>query len=609
MEPDSGSPLWTQFADGASAYGSTSSLSTPMLNDEVAASTSTVRGTSPSEETLMVTSPAAGEKLSAAPPLHEENFLAGPLSEPLSAEPEALPLSAEVLPPAPEEALPLSTEALPLAEEAEVLSEEALTLAEEIPLAEEALPSAAPAAAEVLSSAPLLEVETISSPPPTEEANPLFAVTPGPPKEQTLVPYVPPATATPISVDADEAEAMARAGEVLATAKAAMRGPAQSLSADASAPRICIRERHRFSHTDISTLEYHFQRDPFPPKALRVELGESLGTSARVIQIWFQNRRQKWRAHHLKDSLNSGEGPEPLHHRHAGKNAKARIGDATYFRPSAGSPDTASIRTDMVPVAPPIMQELGFSPHPETPSLAIASPPALGPTHALAPPHAAAAAIENANSDELRTLAHELHEQLQELKNQHAQAEAQMQQLRAQPPEQMFLGCSPRNSFGWIDGGNQQAPPLQLNNAWAGGGAMQPFLQYQPAQLPNHWLSASCSSRAHPGASVGAQFMTPQQGYWPECSSMAGMAPRPPAQPYAAVTGSSPAAPQQYVMAPQPLPASFGAHVDFMPPVEPHSIVQHERSAWGVVGTPLAAPINANPQYINSCPTLGRLVP
>lgn len=51
-------------------------------------------------------------------------------------------------------------------------------------------------------------------------------------------------------------------------------------------------------------LETVFLNDPFPTQEVRAELAEKLGTSPRCVQIWFQNRRQKWKElHTLHDEV------------------------------------------------------------------------------------------------------------------------------------------------------------------------------------------------------------------------------------------------------------------------------------------------------------------
>ena len=58
------------------------------------------------------------------------------------------------------------------------------------------------------------------------------------------------------------------------------------------------RTRSNFSWQQLSVLEKVFETDPLPRQALLLELANSLELAPRVVQVWFQNRRQKWKATH-----------------------------------------------------------------------------------------------------------------------------------------------------------------------------------------------------------------------------------------------------------------------------------------------------------------------
>jgi len=55
--------------------------------------------------------------------------------------------------------------------------------------------------------------------------------------------------------------------------------------------------RQNFNWQQLSILEQVFETDPLPWAALRVEIAERLGITPRCVQVWFQNRRQKWKNH------------------------------------------------------------------------------------------------------------------------------------------------------------------------------------------------------------------------------------------------------------------------------------------------------------------------
>ena len=58
------------------------------------------------------------------------------------------------------------------------------------------------------------------------------------------------------------------------------------------------RKRQDFTWSQISVLEHVFETNPLPRQALIQELSKRLSLPPRTTQVWFQNRRQKWRAMH-----------------------------------------------------------------------------------------------------------------------------------------------------------------------------------------------------------------------------------------------------------------------------------------------------------------------
>jgi len=55
------------------------------------------------------------------------------------------------------------------------------------------------------------------------------------------------------------------------------------------------RSRMSFSWRQVAVLEQVFETDPLPASSLRMQLAERLGVPPRSVQVWFQNRRQKWK--------------------------------------------------------------------------------------------------------------------------------------------------------------------------------------------------------------------------------------------------------------------------------------------------------------------------
>ena len=51
--------------------------------------------------------------------------------------------------------------------------------------------------------------------------------------------------------------------------------------------------RVSFTTELISILETHYEVNPFPKLALREEIGDELGLTAKKVEVWFKNRRAK----------------------------------------------------------------------------------------------------------------------------------------------------------------------------------------------------------------------------------------------------------------------------------------------------------------------------
>ena len=51
--------------------------------------------------------------------------------------------------------------------------------------------------------------------------------------------------------------------------------------------------RMTFTPEQISVLEEHYNNNPLPKAVLREEIGNSLGITAKKVDVWFKNRRAK----------------------------------------------------------------------------------------------------------------------------------------------------------------------------------------------------------------------------------------------------------------------------------------------------------------------------
>ena len=63
------------------------------------------------------------------------------------------------------------------------------------------------------------------------------------------------------------------------------------------------RSRQNFTWSQLSVLERVFETDPLPRQALLQELSYRLDVTPRCVQVWFQNRRQKFKSAHLTQGL------------------------------------------------------------------------------------------------------------------------------------------------------------------------------------------------------------------------------------------------------------------------------------------------------------------
>src|SRR5271169_935434 len=73
--------------------------------------------------------------------------------------------------------------------------------------------------------------------------------------------------------------------------------PSGEPSQPASQPQSNLKpKRKRATSGQLRVLNSVFQSTFFPSTELRIALGKELNMSPRTVQIWFQNKRQSWRA-------------------------------------------------------------------------------------------------------------------------------------------------------------------------------------------------------------------------------------------------------------------------------------------------------------------------
>lgn len=81
----------------------------------------------------------------------------------------------------------------------------------------------------------------------------------------------------------------------LSTAKAAVTSATKEKDTQAKIFAIKKRSRKMFSQCQIKILEDIFDQNHYPDSTTRVDLSVSLDLSVHRIQVWFQNRRAKYR--------------------------------------------------------------------------------------------------------------------------------------------------------------------------------------------------------------------------------------------------------------------------------------------------------------------------
>ena len=128
------------------------------------------------------------------------------------------------------------------------------------------------------------------------------------------------------------------------------------------------RSRQNFSWTQLSVLERVFETDPLPRQCLLLELSNRLDITPRCVQVWFQNRRQKFKAmHHAM-----GQVPPPL------KNASSRLTSLESLLPDLG-PEPPRITSAQLRESAPKVRRILPPPLPATRDFFRGPPAAFSP--------------------------------------------------------------------------------------------------------------------------------------------------------------------------------------------------------------------------------------
>ncbi|KAJ3146925.1 hypothetical protein HDU89_005955 [Geranomyces variabilis] len=72
-----------------------------------------------------------------------------------------------------------------------------------------------------------------------------------------------------------------------------------------------VRKRSRINADQLAILNAVFSHTFFPTTEIRLAIARETGLSARTVQVWFQNRRQQWRARNGSPPAVGGEATRP----------------------------------------------------------------------------------------------------------------------------------------------------------------------------------------------------------------------------------------------------------------------------------------------------------
>ncbi|KAJ3178779.1 hypothetical protein HDU87_003334 [Geranomyces variabilis] len=72
-----------------------------------------------------------------------------------------------------------------------------------------------------------------------------------------------------------------------------------------------VRKRSRINTDQLAILNAVFSHTFFPTTEIRLAIARETGLSARTVQVWFQNRRQQWRARNGSPPAVGGEATRP----------------------------------------------------------------------------------------------------------------------------------------------------------------------------------------------------------------------------------------------------------------------------------------------------------
>jgi len=189
--------------------------------------------------------------------------------------------------------------------------------------------------------------------------------------EEAMLEYAEPVMASETDAAA-VAAATAEVAAAAAAASAAAHAAGEMEGDDDTIPgQKRRRNRQSFNRSQVSMLEHIFTNTPMPRQALLNELSQRLDIPPRSVRVWFQNRRQRWKAMHQA----AGQTPPPL------RNAEDRLTSLEKLLPDLPAP-SARVPGMVYPTQFSQIPMLGGGTS-TTATLATAIPGGIGGLHAI----------------------------------------------------------------------------------------------------------------------------------------------------------------------------------------------------------------------------------
>lgn len=137
-----------------------------------------------------------------------------------------------------------------------------------------------------------------------------------------------------------------------------------SLSLPNGQPQRTKRMRTSFKHHQLRTMKSYFAINQNPDAKDLKQLAQKTGLSKRVLQVWFQNARAKWRRNNLKQQDHQSQQNSPQHQHDLNINSPGATSSFSEPSPPAScSMGTESSLGGVPPHVPASMSGIEYSPN------------------------------------------------------------------------------------------------------------------------------------------------------------------------------------------------------------------------------------------------------